>query len=102
LLVIPNLPHESVPLGRGSDDNAEIRRHGTPRAFEFTPQAHWDLGPALGIIDFERGTKIAGARFAVLLGAGARLERALTSCCTCTPPSTGTRRWSRPSWQTAR
>jgi len=79
LLVIPNLPHESVPLGSGSEDNAEIRRHLTPRAFEFTPQAHWDLGPALGIIDFERGTKIAGARFAVLLGAGARLERALTN-----------------------
>src|SRR5688572_26785028 len=77
LLVIPNLPHDSVPVGKSSADNVEVRRHGTPRAFDFTPQAHWDLGPALGIIDFERGTKIAGARFTVLTGAAARLERAL-------------------------
>jgi len=77
LLVIPNLPHESVPVGKTSDDNVEVRRHGTPPAFDFTAQPHWDLGPALGIIDFERGTKIAGARFSVLLGAGARLARAL-------------------------
>jgi seryl-tRNA synthetase len=77
LLVIPNLPHATVPVGAGSGDNVEVRRHGTPREFPFTPQAHWDLGPALGIIDFERGTKIAGARFSVLIGAGARLARAL-------------------------
>jgi seryl-tRNA synthetase len=77
LLTIPNLPHDSVPVGKSSADNVEVRRHGTPRAFDFTPQAHWDLGPALGIIDFERGTKIAGARFTVLTGAAARLERAL-------------------------
>jgi seryl-tRNA synthetase len=77
LLVIPNLPHDSVPVGKSSADNVEVRRHGTPRTFDFTPQAHWDLGPALGIIDFERGTKIAGARFTVLTGAAARLERAL-------------------------
>jgi len=77
LLTIPNMPHETVPVGTSSDDNVEIRRHGTPRSFPFTPQAHWDLGPALGIIDFERGTKIAGARFSVLIGAGARLARAL-------------------------
>ena len=77
LLQLPNVPHESVPVGKSSDDNAEVHRHGTPRAYAFTPQAHWDLGPALGIIDFERGTKIAGARFSVLIGAGARLERAL-------------------------
>ena len=75
--LIPNLPHESVPVGKSSADNVEVRRHGTPRTFSFTAQAHWDLGPALGIIDFERGTKIAGARFSVLIGAGARLERAL-------------------------
>jgi len=79
LLAIPNIPHESVPEGRGSADNVEVRRHGTPREFTFAPQAHWDLGPALGIIDFERGTKIAGARFSVLRGAGARLERALVN-----------------------
>jgi seryl-tRNA synthetase len=77
LLTVPNLPHESVPVGKSSADNVEVRRHGTPRTFDFTPQAHWDLGPALGIIDFERGTKIAGARFTVMTGAAARLERAL-------------------------
>jgi seryl-tRNA synthetase len=77
LLVIPNLPHASVPAGKSAEDNQEVRRVGTPRTFPFTPQAHWDLGPALGIIDFERGTKIAGARFTVLVGAGARLARAL-------------------------
>ena len=77
LLAIPNLPHASVPVGKSAADNAEVRRHGTARTFAFTPQAHWDLGPALGIIDFERGTKIAGARFTVLMGAGARLARAL-------------------------
>ena len=79
LLVIPNLPHVSVPVGKSAADNVEVRRHGTPRTFAFAPQAHWDLGPALGIIDFERGTKIAGARFSVLIGAGARLARALTN-----------------------
>jgi seryl-tRNA synthetase len=77
LLTIPNLPHDSVPIGKSSSDNVEVRRHGTPRTFDFTPQAHWDLGPALGIIDFERGTKIAGARFTVRTGAAARMERAL-------------------------
>lgn len=77
LLTIPNIPHESVPVGKSSADNAEVRRHGTPRTFDFNVQPHWDLGPALGVIDFERGTKIAGARFSVLVGAGARLARAL-------------------------
>ncbi|MDR1989095.1 MAG: serine--tRNA ligase [Acidobacteriaceae bacterium] len=77
LLEIPNLPHATVPVGQSSEDNVEVRRHGTPRTFDFEPQPHWDLGPALGIIDFERATKISGARFAVLSGGGARLERAL-------------------------
>jgi seryl-tRNA synthetase len=77
MLMIPNMPHDSVPVGKSSAENVEVRRHGLPPSFSFTPQAHWDLGPALGIIDFERGTKIAGARFSVLVGAGARLERAL-------------------------
>ena len=77
LLVIPNIPHSSVPIGKSGDDNKEVRRVGIPRTFSFAPQPHWDLGPALGIIDFERGTKIAGARFTVLMGAGARLARAL-------------------------
>jgi len=79
LLVIPNPPHASVPVGSGADGNVEVRRHGTPPQFDFTAKAHWDLGPALGIIDFERGTKIAAARFSVLIGAGARLARALTN-----------------------
>ena len=77
LLVLPNLPHATVPAGTSADDNVEVRRHGTPTAPAFTPQAHWDLGPALGVIDFERGTKIAAARFSVLIGAGAQLARAL-------------------------
>jgi seryl-tRNA synthetase len=74
---LPNLPHASVPVGASAADNVEVRRVGEPKAFDFTPQPHWDLGPALGIIDFERGTKLAGARFTVLSGAGARLSRAL-------------------------
>jgi seryl-tRNA synthetase len=77
LLVLPNLPHASVPLGQTSAQNKEVRRHGEPRAFDFQPKAHWDLGPELGIIDFERAVRMAGARFSVLVGAGARLERAL-------------------------
>jgi seryl-tRNA synthetase len=77
LLALPNLPHATVPIGKTSADNPEVRRHGEPRLFDFEPKAHWDLGTALGIIDFERATKISGARFAVLCGAGARLERAL-------------------------
>src|SRR5258706_7941412 len=74
---IPNVPHESVPTGHSSDDNVEVRRWGTPREFDFTPQAHWDLGPALHILDLERAAKITGARFAVYWGLGAKLERAL-------------------------
>src|SRR3989441_6940895 len=76
-MVRPNLPHASVPVGKSADDNVEVRRHGEPRTLDFQPQPHWDLGPALGIIDFERGAKLAGARFTVLSGAGARLSRAL-------------------------
>jgi seryl-tRNA synthetase len=77
VLNLPNLPHAGVPVGSSAAENVEVRRVGEPRRFDFTPQPHWDLGPALGIIDFERGTKIAGARFTVLSGAGARLSRAL-------------------------
>jgi len=77
LLTLPNVPHSTVPVGKSAADNVEVRRHANPKTFDFPPQAHWDLGPALGIIDFERGTKMAGARFTVLVGAGARLARAL-------------------------
>ncbi|MGD0695312.1 MAG: serine--tRNA ligase [Terriglobia bacterium] len=79
LVGIPNVPHESVPAGRGPEDNQEIRRWGEPRQFDFEPKAHWDLGPELGILDFERAAKIAGARFAVYSGIGAKLERALAN-----------------------
>jgi seryl-tRNA synthetase len=74
---IPNLPHESVPVGRGAEDNVEVRRVGEPRKFDFTPKPHWDLGPELGILDLERAAKVTGARFAVYWGLGAKLERAL-------------------------
>jgi seryl-tRNA synthetase len=77
LLTLPNLPHESVPVGRSAEENQEVRRHGTPRVFDFEPKPHWDLGVALGILDFERATRMSGARFSVLLGKGARLARAL-------------------------
>jgi seryl-tRNA synthetase len=79
LLVLPNLPCADVPTGASSAENVEVRRHGDVRAFDFTPQPHWDLGPALGILDFERATRMSGARFAVLAGAGARLSRALVN-----------------------
>lgn len=74
---VPNVPHESVPTGRSEADNVEVRRWGSPRQFDFAPKAHWDLGPELGLLDFERAAKITGARFAVYWDAGARLERAL-------------------------
>jgi len=77
LRTIPNVPHESVPVGGGAEDNVEVRRWGTPREMSFTPKPHWDIGPALGILDFDRAAKITGARFAVYWGIGARLERAL-------------------------
>src|SRR5579859_3251396 len=76
---VPNIPHFTVPVGASAADNREIRRWGEPREFDFEPKAHWDLGPALGILDFERAAKITGARFAVYSGAGAKLERALAN-----------------------
>jgi len=76
---IPNIPHESVPVGRDSENNVEVRRVGEPHKFDFDPKAHWDLGPALGILDLERAGKITGARFALYWGMGARLERALVN-----------------------
>ena len=77
MLALPNLPHASVKVGKNETENREVRRWGNPPPFDFTPKNHWDLGEELGILDFERAAKVAGARFAVYRGAGARLERAL-------------------------
>ena len=77
LATVPNVPHASVPSGRSADDNFEVHKIGTIPTFDFEPKAHWDLGPDLGILDFERAAKITGARFAVYMGLGAKLERAL-------------------------
>ena len=77
LLNIPNIPHESVPVGKDETENVEIRKWGEPRGFVFEPLNHWDIGEMLEIIDFERASKIAGARFSLTKGLGAKLERAL-------------------------
>ncbi len=77
LMTLPNVPHESVPIGESDEDNVEVRRWGEPRDFPFEPKAHWDIGEGLDILDFGRAAKLAGARFALYKGLGARLERAL-------------------------
>lgn len=79
LLYIPNIPHESVPLGKDDSDNVEVRKFGEPKKFDFDPKAHWDLGVDLDILDFERAAKITGARFSIFKGLGARLERSIAS-----------------------
>lgn len=81
LVGLPNLPHETVPVGRDESANEEIKRWGTPPSFSYEPRDHVDLGSALGILDLERASKISGARFAILTGLGARLERALINFC---------------------
>ncbi|RLC30206.1 MAG: serine--tRNA ligase, partial [Deltaproteobacteria bacterium] len=77
LLGIPNTPHESVPTGTDESDNPTLRKHGTIPDFDFQPRAHWEIGESLGILDFKRAAKIAGARFPLYVGAGALMERAL-------------------------
>src|SRR4030067_464043 len=77
--IIPNIPHESVPVGKSSEDNVVERVNGIPPDFPFPPHAHWDIGTRLGILDFERAAKITGSRFAVYFGVGALMERALIS-----------------------
>ena len=77
LLNVPNIPHASVPVGKDETENVELRKWGAPREFDFTPLNHWDIAEVHGIIDFERASKIAGARFSLMRGQGARLERAL-------------------------
>jgi seryl-tRNA synthetase len=79
LLTVPNIPHASVPVGHGAADNVEVRRWGAPPKFDFAAKPHWELGEGLGILDFEAAVKIAGARFAVYKGLGARLERAIAN-----------------------
>ncbi|HUJ29741.1 MAG TPA: serine--tRNA ligase [Candidatus Acidoferrum sp.] len=79
LLTVPNIPHASVPVGKGAADNVEARRWGAAPQFDFAPKPHWELGEAAGILDFESAVKIAGARFAVYKGLGARLERAIAN-----------------------
>jgi len=76
---IPNIPHESVPVGHSAEENVEVRRWGTPAKFDFTPKPHWDLGAELGVLDLERAVKLTGARFAVYWDLGAKLERALAN-----------------------
>ncbi len=77
IIMLPNLPHESTPIGADEEDNVEVRRVGQTPTFNFEPKAHWDLGEDLGILDWERGGKVTGSRFLFYKGAGARLERAL-------------------------
>ncbi len=79
MYTIPNLIDDSVPIGKDSDDNVEVRRHLTPREFAFEPKAHWDIGENLGLLNFQQAAKITGARFTVYHGLGARLERAVTN-----------------------
>jgi len=79
LLRLPNIPHDSVPVGKTAEDNVVVRAVGAPPTFDFEPQPHWDIGTNLGILDFERAAKIAGSRFTLYFGMGARLERALIS-----------------------
>src|SRR5262249_17337440 len=74
---IPNLPHDSVPVGKSEEDNVEVKRWGKLSEFDFQPKPHWEIGEALGILDLERAAKLSGARFAVYWAEGARLERAL-------------------------
>ena len=76
-LEIPNIPDESVPVGKGENDNVEVRKYGEPKKFDFEPKQHFELAEALGILDLERAAKLAGSRFSLLRGLGARLERAL-------------------------
>lgn len=100
LMTTPNLPHPTTPVGASEDDNPEVRRWGTPRDFAaegFEPKAHWDLGPELGIMDFERGVKLAGSRFYLLGGLGARLERSLINFMADTHSSRGYKEWWCPA-----
>ena len=93
---IPNIPDETVPYGKDDSDNPEARRWGTPREFDFEPKAHWDLGTSTGMIDFDRGVKLSGARFYLLGGMGARMERALINFMIDLHTSVGFKEWWPP------
>src|SRR5690625_1168038 len=77
MLSIPNIPHETVPIGEDEEDNVEVRQHGSQTAFSFAPKPHWDVATHLDVLDFERAAKVTGSRFVFYKGLGARLERAL-------------------------
>jgi seryl-tRNA synthetase len=96
LLTAPNPPHDSVPVGADESGNVEVRRWGTPRAFDFEAKAHWDLGPELGIIDFERAVKLAKSRFVLMGGLGARLERSVINLMLDTHTARGYKEWWPP------
>lgn len=96
VMTAPNLPHGSVPCGADETCNPEVRRWGTPRAFDFDSKAHWDLGPELGILDFERGVKLAKSRFVLMGGLGARLERAVINFFLDSHTSRGYKEWWAP------
>lgn len=93
---IPNIPDASVPYGKDDSDNPEVRKWGEPTQFDFEPKAHWDLGPELGMIDFDRGVKLAGTRFYLLGGMGARMERALVNFMIDTHNQAGFKEWWPP------
>ena len=93
---IPNIPDASVPYGKDDSDNPEVRKWGEPTQFDFEPKAHWDLGPELGMIDFDRGVKLAGTRFYLLGGTGARMERALINFMIDTHNQAGFKEWWPP------
>ena len=97
MLAIPNMPHESTPVGKDENDNPEVRKWGKVPAFDFEAQAHWDIGTNLGIIDFERGVKLSKSRFYVLAGAGAKLERALINYMVDKHASNGYKEWWLPA-----
>ena len=102
LLHTPNMPSDTTPVGADENDNPEVRRWGDQPVWDFEPKAHWDLGPELGIIDFERGTKLAASRFVVLGGAGARLERSIINFMADTHISRGYKEWWLPVMANAR
>jgi seryl-tRNA synthetase len=97
VMMLPNIPSEYTPFGADEDSNVEVRRWGTPPVFDFEPQAHWDIGPALGIIDFERAVKLTKSRFILLGGLGARLERAIINFMADTHGERGYKEWWCPA-----